>query len=223
MAQSWTLGLKLLPGIDASKSITIQCDRLAGARISMPLPFGTATPPPQNADTFLASKRIRIAHTAFDRDWARVRNESLSRATYTRLLGAAPGDKEATLLSVNRWVNRSIAYTEDRDLYGTADFWAGARRTLKQRKGDCEDIALLKMQMLAAAGIKREDMFLTIAKDLVRHADHAVLIVRTAGTYRMLDNASDEVIDAAPQSDYRAILSFSAGGTWLHGATVPVT
>ena len=73
------------------------------------------------------------------------------------------------------------------------------------------------MQLLAAAGVAREDMILTIARDLVRNADHAVLIVRHDGRYYMLDNASDEVFDASTSHDYRPILSFGSGQAWLHG------
>ncbi len=168
-------------------------------------------------EDFLASKRIRIAHTNFDRDWRRVRSETVSPGQFRRYLGAPPASPTNSLAAVNRWVNHHIAYEEDRDQYGVADFWAGARRTLKAGRGDCEDIALTKMQLLAAAGVSRDDMILTIARDLVRNADHAVLIVRTDAGYRLLDNASDEVLDAAPSQDYRAILSFGNHTSWLHG------
>jgi predicted transglutaminase-like cysteine proteinase len=60
-------------------------------------------------------------------------------------------------------------------------------------------------------------MILTIARDLVRNADHAVLIVRHDGRYYMLDNASDELFDASSAHDYRPILSFGNSQTWLHG------
>lgn len=168
-------------------------------------------------DDFLASKRLTIGRTAFDSDWQRVSHDRISGNRYRRLLGGARSDPLATLNSVNSWVNQRIAYTEDRDLFARADFWAGATRTLKLRRGDCEDIALTKMQLLAAAGIPREDMILTIARDLVRNADHAVLIVRHDGRYFMLDNASDEVFDASGSHDYRPVLSFGNNETWLHG------
>lgn len=167
---------------------------------------------------FLASRRVKIGRTNFDSDWQRVSQEKLPRGAARRTLAAIPASGEDRLASVNRWVNRQITYTEDRDLFGSADFWAGARRTLKMRRGDCEDIALLKMQLLAAAGVSRDDMILTIARDLVRQADHAVLIVRTPAGFRLLDNASDEIFDAAPDHNYRPILSFGKTDTWLHGA-----
>ena len=209
---------RLVPGIDASSVIEADCNSLAAARVTIPSEWGTGSLVSSDPEAFLASKRVRISRTPFDGDWKRVKADGISRSAVKRLVGAAPGTDAATLATVNRWVNHQIAYVEDRDLFGVADKWAGARRTLKMRKGDCEDIALLKMQMLAATGVPREDMILTIARDLVRQADHAVLIVRTADGYRMLDNASDEVVDAAPRQDYRAILSFGSKDTWLHGA-----
>ncbi len=223
LASTGALGANLTPGLDPTAAIPRECASLVGAHIAFPASSGLGMRTPADPDDFLASKRIHIGHTAFDRQWQRVRGESLSRGTYRRVLGAVPADPDSALSSVHRWVNRQVQYTEDRDLFGTADFWAGARKTLKLRKGDCEDIALLKMQMLAAAGVRSQDMFLTIANDLVRHADHAVLIVRTPRGYRMLDNATDDVVDAAPQSDYRAILSFSGNDTWLHGAVAPAS
>jgi predicted transglutaminase-like cysteine proteinase len=224
IAEAATAPLRLSPGADAAQAVPGPCGGLIAARPAVRpglASTGLAGLGPSlsgDPEQFLASKRIRIAHTAFDTDWRRVRNESLTRGQTRRYLGAVPAGRDDTLASVNRWVNRQITYVEDRDLFGKNDYWAGARKTLKLRKGDCEDMALLKMQMLAAAGIPREDMILTIARDLVRMADHAVLVVRSGNGYRLLDNASDEVLDAAPQHDYRAILSFGSRETWLHGA-----
>jgi predicted transglutaminase-like cysteine proteinase len=160
---------------------------------------------------------VAIGRTNYDADWQRVSGERTSESQYRRILGRVADDRMATLASVNRWVNRSIAFTADRDLFSRADYWAGATETLRLRAGDCEDIALTKMQLLADAGIPREDMILTIARDLVRNADHAVLIVHHEGRYYMLDNSSDELFDAAASHDYRPILSFGSNQTWLHG------
>lgn len=194
---------------------------IGGARLSAADCPGQATMPSQasalGSDDFLASKRLAIGRTAFDRDWQRVRDDRVSSRRLRRLVGVASSEDLATLRSVNSWVNRAIRFTEDRELFARADYWAGAATTLRLRRGDCEDIALTKLQLLAAAGIPREDMMLTIARDLVRNADHAVLIVRQEGRYYMLDNANDEVFDASLSHDYRPILSFGSDQTWLHG------
>jgi len=170
-----------------------------------------------SSEDFLASKRLSIGQTAFDRDWSRVSREQVSASRYRRLVGKTGEDTAEKLDAINRWVNQAITYTEDRELFGRADFWAGAHKTLKLGRGDCEDIALTKMQLLAAAGIPREDMILTIARDLVRNADHAVLMVGHAGGFVMLDNTTDQVLDASTSHDYQPVLSFGANRTWLHG------
>lgn len=172
---------------------------------------------PSSPEDFLGSKRIGIGRTMFDGDWNRVRSGKVSRGQLARAVGARRGSGLELIGQVNRWANRSIRYVEDRDLWGKADQWSTASTTLKLGKGDCEDIAIAKMQLLAAAGVQRKDMVLTIARDLVRNADHAVLIVRHEGRYLLLDNSTDQVLDAGLSYDYRPVLSFSENRSWLHG------
>ena len=179
--------------------------------------FVSAVSKPLGGEDFLASKRLRVSRTAFDSDWSRVSAERISERRFQRLVGTADNDGHALMATVNRWVNRAIEFTDDRQLFGKVDYWAGARKTLALRRGDCEDIALTKMELLAAAGVRREDMILTIAKDLVRNADHAVLIVRHDGRFYLLDNNADDVLEASGSHDYRPIFSYGAGQAWIHG------
>lgn len=167
-------------------------------------------------EDFLASKRVRIGKTSFDREWKRVRAERVD-STLRKAFGRRVAPTLDTVGKVNRWVNQQISYVEDRTLFKQGDYWAGARRTLRLRKGDCEDIALTKMQMLAAAGFDRDRMYLTIARDRVRNADHALLIVEVEGRFVVLDNATDEVLDGALSHDYAPLLSFNSKSAWLHG------
>lgn len=176
-----------------------------------------STPAGLGRDDFLSSRKIALGKTTFDASWSRVSREKLRPGLAPAGLLSAPADLDRRLGDVNAWVNHRISYADDRELFGKADFWAGARKTLQLGKGDCEDYAILKMHLLAAAGVPREDMFLTIARDLVRRADHAVLIVRTPQGYRMLDNATDQVLDATLANDYQPVLSFNNRRTWLHG------
>ena len=76
--------------------------------------------------------------------------------------------------------------------------------------------------MLRAAGVSDRDMYLVIAKDLVRRADHALLVVRSGGHMLVLDNGTNRILDADDISDYRPVLTFSANGAWTHGYRRPV-
>ena len=166
------------------------------------------------ADDFLASRRLAVRKTGFDAQWNRVRRGTLG----VSLAGIRGGSSsQATIAAVNSWANAKIRYVEDRQLYGQADYWADAKSTLKRRAGDCEDIAIAKMALLAGAGVRREDMYLTITRDLARNADHALLVVKSEGRFWLLDNNTDRLLDASAANDYRPILSYSAGGKWLHG------
>jgi predicted transglutaminase-like cysteine proteinase len=164
---------------------------------------------------FLASKRLAVRHTTFDPSWNRVQRAALSPGVVPSL--SAGASSSAKLATVNAWANSHIRFVEDSTLYGKADYWASAVETLRARAGDCEDIAILKMQVLAAAGVPRSDMYLTLARDLVRNADHAMLIVKADGRYWLLDNSTDRLLDAAESHDYRPIMSFGTSQKWLHG------
>ena len=173
---------------------------------------------PVPGEDFLASKRLPVSRTAFDVQWSRVSRGSLPRGLTAALARRIPaGTGTANLAAVNAWANAHIRYVDDQVLYGKADYWADAGATLKRGAGDCEDIAVAKLQLLAAMGVPRSDMYLTIARDLTRRADHAVLVVKQDGKHWLLDNATDQVLDARESYDYRPILSYAADKKWLHG------
>jgi len=181
-------------------------------------PLATAAPATgiaslRSSGAFLGTERIKIGHTRFDSDWKRVSQSGLSKRDFSRALGSAPTVESELLLRVNRWVNHAIAYRSD----GRRDNWAEARATLRDRAGDCEDYAILKMQLLASAGIDRNDMMLTLARDTMRGLDHAVLLVKTAGDWVMLDMQSDRVVPAAGNYGYKPVISFAGGDSFLHG------
>lgn len=173
---------------------------------------------PLSSYDFLATKRLSVSRTVFDAEWNRVRHQGLPRGKINGLALAVPGPASlATLAAVNSWTNSRVKYVEDRELYGRADYWANASTTLKRRAGDCEDIAILKLQLLSALGVPQSDMYLTVARDLVRNADHAVLVVKLDGKHWLLDNSTNRVLDASRSYDYRPIMSFSQSHKWLHG------
>lgn len=172
----------------------------------------------QDPDLFLNSKRIPVRRSPFDQQWTRVSDARLGLSRVSPLSRITRNKQGVELLgAVNAWSNEKIRYAEDDKIYGRADYWANARTTLKRGAGDCEDIAIVKLQLLAALGVKRSDMFLTVARDLARNTDHAMLIVKMDGRNWLLDNSTPVVLDARESHDYRPILSYSSNGKWLHG------
>ena len=156
----------------------------------------------------------------FDDAWKRVRGAELSTSRAARFLGSRPSDRLELIHRINRVTNHRIRYVEDRVQWGRADFWAGARTTIATGMGDCEDIAITKMQLLIANGFKPEDLTLSIVKDMIHGSDHAVLLVRYNGGYLMLDNVTDRILDGSKSNEYRPIFSYSDSKSWLHGYAV---
>jgi predicted transglutaminase-like cysteine proteinase len=117
-------------------------------------------------------------------------------------------------------VNRRVHFMDDERQFGRPDVWSPANATLRTRRGDCEDYAIAKMQMLRSAGISDRDLYLVIVHDLVRRADHAVLVARAEGRMVLLDNGTDRLLDTADVSDYRPVLTFASYGEWTHGYRV---
>ena len=99
------------------------------------------------------------------------------------------------LEAVNWYVNRRVQFEDDSRRFGRADVWSSANETLRSARGDCEDFAIAKMQMLRAAGFSDRDLYLVVLRDLVRRADHAVLVARASGRMVVLDNGTDELLD----------------------------
>jgi predicted transglutaminase-like cysteine proteinase len=186
-----------------------------------PIAASTSAPivAPTAVENFLGSARVGIRRTPFNDDWQRVSAPQLTASRVDALIGTGTDTGVATLSRVNRWANGSIGFADDSDSYGRRDYWATAEETLAAGRGDCEDYAILKYQMLAALGFDRSRMYLTLARDLVRNVDHAVLVVRIGDAHYMLDNATDTVLLADVPHDYRPTMSFNSERAWLHGAT----
>ncbi|MCW1430681.1 transglutaminase-like cysteine peptidase [Novosphingobium sp. JCM 18896] len=213
-AASGTIGWRPEPAAGGVPCAGLALPQRGGELSLGQMPGGAMASP----DDYLGSRRLAVRHTAFDRQWDRVRHGSVSQA-FVRQIAAtsqSAGD-EAMLQAVNSWTNRHVRYVEDSKLYGRSDYWAGAQATLERGAGDCEDIAIAKLALLNALGVPRSDVFLTIARDRARNADHALLVVKRGGRYWLLDNGTDRVLDASSSYDYQPIMSFSGDRKWLHG------
>ena len=173
------------------------------------------------------SVALRISATPLGARWAAARAASLGarHGPWATTLRAMRGrDRTDQVAAINSWVNARIRFAEDRASGGQADRWASAAESLRSRRGDCEDYAIAKMQMLRALGVADEDLYFVVARDLVRRADHALLVVRLDGRLVTLDNQTDRLLDASQSNDYRPIFTYAGTQAWMHGYRAdPVT
>ena len=168
------------------------------------------------------SVALSVSHTPLDQRWRNVARQRVAGAPAAYAASLRGQGELARVEAVNRYVNDRVQFVDDSRQYGRPDLWAAASDTLRRGRGDCEDYAIAKLQMLRAAGISDRDMYFVIAKDLVRRADHALLVVRSGGHMLVLDNGTNRILDADDISDYRPVLTFSAAGAWTHGYRRPI-
>ena len=163
------------------------------------------------------SVALSVSKTPLDGDWRRAGTSGIAGPAAAFASGLAGKDQVARLEAVNRYVNDRVRFVDDQVQFGRADVWASASETLRRGKGDCEDYAIAKMQMLRRAGFSDRDLYVVIVRDLVRRADHAVLVARAEGRMFVLDNGTDKLLDTSAVSDYRPIMTFASKGSWTHG------
>lgn len=96
-------------------------------------------------------------------------------------------ERREQLDHVNRAINRLIEPATDQEIFGIAEYW-----TLPMKRGDCEDYALLKRQVLMQRGWPASALLITVVRD-EKNDGHAILTARTSKGDFILDNKFDDV------------------------------
>jgi len=183
-------------------------------------------PVPSDRPDVFNSVALSIGRSPLDARWSRVAGAGVGGAAGTFAASLHGQGIIAKLEAVNGYVNARVRFVDDRVQFGVADRWMPATETLARGRGDCEDFALAKRAMLRAAGVPDNDLYLVVLKDVSRRADHAVLVVRAAGRFLVLDNGTDRIVDSSDVPDYRPMLTFTASRAYTHGyrrEVAPVT
>jgi predicted transglutaminase-like cysteine proteinase len=164
------------------------------------------------------SVALSIGHSPLDTRWHQVSGAGVGGNAGAFAASLRDEKLIAKLEAVNGYVNARVRFVDDRVQYGVADRWQVPSETLTRGRGDCEDFAIAKRAMLRAAGVPERDLYLVVLKDLSRRADHAVLVVRAAARFLVLDNGTDRIVDSSDVQDYKPMFTFAANGkSYTHG------
>ena len=163
------------------------------------------------------SVALSIDHSPLNARWSRVAGAVAGGPAGAFAASLRGHGAVAKLEAVNAFVNARVRFVDDSVQFGVGDRWMAPSETLGRGRGDCEDYAIAKRALLRAAGVADKDLYLVVLKDLTRRADHAVLVVRAAGRFLVLDNGTDRIVDSVDVRDYRPILTFTVGRTFTHG------
>jgi predicted transglutaminase-like cysteine proteinase len=131
-------------------------------------------------------------------------------------------DPMERLAVVQAEVAKRVRWSRDLDTYRIADYWAQAGETLTRGAGDSEDIAILKMQVLKAAGFPARDIYLSVGRDQVRGAD-TMLLVRVGSQFFALDDREPRPVLAHARRQFVPIITLGKNSAWLHGRRIART
>ena len=116
------------------------------------------------------------------------------------------------LTAVNDYVNNNLTYRADTD-----NAWVTANTTIRGGSGDCEDFAILKMQILHDVGFAEQSLGIVVVKDSQRAAHHAVLVVNVENTWHILDIVDRQVLPSTYTTNYQPLFGFFGEQGFLFG------
>ncbi len=174
---------------------------------------------PASPDVF-GTVALKAGVTLYDARFRRVAAADARDPLVERLAAGAAGlDPIAKLKMIQDEVNRRVRWSHDLDNMGVADFWANAGETLRRGTGDSEDIAIVKMQALKAAGFNPKDLYISIGRHSTRGA-HILLLARTASGFFALDDSVRGLLPAGHYGRFTPIMTIGQGMSWIHGRRV---
>lgn len=161
--------------------------------------------------------------TAYGARWRRVSAADEGDPRIVALAALCAGaDPLARMTAIQREVGRRIGWRRDLDIYHVSDYWAQAGETLARGVGDSEDIAILKMQILKAAGFPARDLYLSVGRDAARGGD-VVLVARIGDEFYALDDRSPVPVRARTARRFEPVITLGRDSAWIHGRRVSRT
>ncbi|MEJ2432320.1 MAG: transglutaminase-like cysteine peptidase [Pseudolabrys sp.] len=177
------------------------------AQTDMSEPFGLATVPAPPGPLAATWARLRIQMKAERPVIARCRAAPLSCRSIPALQFIAIVDQGkdfhglARIGHINRAVNFSIRAVAGHAPDATHDQWTAPLASLAAGEGDCKQYAVLKYAALQAAGLAADDLRIVIVKQRGRPQTHAVVAVRQAGRWLILDNRRLAMVEGSELLD----------------------
>ncbi len=165
----------------------------------------------------LGTATVSIRAARFSGSWANAMQDASHNPLLLQMVAPARAMPPVQQIAfVQSRVQNAIRWMSDATLWGQHDYWASANETLAKGAGDMEDRAILKMQALHALGFSPNDLWLTLARDVVG-GPVTVLTVRVGGRYYILDDTGGAPFLAdTRRKEFQPILSFGWSGAWVH-------
>jgi len=127
-------------------------------------------------------------------------------------------DEEQRLQALNQFFNQRIAFRDDIEVWGQADYWASPLETLEKGQGDCEDYSIAKYFSLVAAGVSEAKLRMVYVRAQFRGRSQAHMVLayyaQPQAEPLILDNLVPELRPASARGDLQPVFSFNSEGLW---------
>ena len=171
---------------------------------------------PTSPDVF-GTVALNAGVTLYDVRWRRVSAADRSDPRVIAIAVVARGlDPYQMLVAIQSEVRRRIVWKRDLDGYKISDYWAEAGETLTRGFGDAEDIAVVKIQALKAAGFSPRDLYISVGRDRSRGLD-TLLVARANGRFYVLDDRAERPMTPEQHASFVPIITLGKGVSYLHG------
>lgn len=150
-----------------------------------------------------------------------------SVAAWRDLLTSTAGQSDSVKLKrVNDFFNRRTRFREDRDIWGTEDYWATPLEVLGRAEGDCEDFAVAKYATLKLMGVSSDKMRLAYVKARLGGPRSSIVQAHMVLSYYpapedepvILDNLISDIRPASRRPDLTMVFGFNTEGLWVGGS-----
>jgi len=200
-------------GLMAAIAISLAAPAAADS-VDMPTPHRamlSASP-----DVF-GTAAIGAGVTFYDARFRRVARTDRAHPLVTEIAGLLHGlSPEQQLVVAHRQVLQRVRWAHDLDTMRVADLWANAGETLERGAGDSEDIAIVTMQVLKAAGWNPRDLYISIGREK-KVGTHIVLLARAPSGFYILDDRANRAMTPQEHARFTPVLTLSEGKSWIHG------
>jgi len=181
------------------------------ATIALGLTLSVLAAPDLDKMLLLAQQRYGISGVKTVQQWRTLIDQ-------TRPL---PDDEK--IKRINAFINRNIAFRDDQELWGQADYWATPLETLGRGAGDCEDFTIAKYVTLKLLGIPIERMRLIYVRAQIGGPHSRVTQAHMVLGYYpkpgdeplILDNLVTDIYPASRRTDLTPVFSFNSEGLWV--------
>lgn len=123
------------------------------------------------------------------------------------------------LSRINDFFNHTIAFVDDLEVWGKADYWATPLEVLGRRRGDCEDFAISKYVSLRSLGVPLDKLRLVYVRAQIGGASQAHMVLAYYSSPQaeplILDNLIGEIRPASQRRDLYPVFSFNSQGLWV--------